>query len=182
MVFLHLEVGDTVTQQAANSVVLLKNGDAVTRTRQLLCRSHSSRATANNGNRFTRLGGWHLRCHPAFGPSPVNDGVLNRLDANRVLVHIERTCSLAGCGANTACELREVIGAVQHLNRIFPVALENQVVEIRNDVIHGTTAVTEGRTAIHAARRLLLGTRIIQTNDEFFVVLQALGGGQVALF
>jgi hypothetical protein len=55
--------------------------------------------------------------HPALGPGAVDDGVLDRLDAHRVVVDVERAGGLAGRRADAAGELGEVVGAVQHLDR-----------------------------------------------------------------
>jgi hypothetical protein len=122
-----------------------------------------------------------LRRDPALGPGAVDDGVLDRLDAHRVVVHVQRARRLAGCGADAAGELGEVVGAVQHLDGVLPVAAVHQIVEVRNDVVDRAAVVAKRRAAVHAARRLHLGLRVVQADDEFLVVLQALGDGLVAL-
>jgi len=119
---------------------------------------------------------------PTFLPSAVNDGVLNRLDAHSIVGHIQSASGFTRCGANAARELWEVIGAVQHFNGVFPIALKYQVVEIGNDVVDRAAAVAKRCAAVHAASALRFGLRVVQTNDEFFVVFDALAYGLVALF
>src|SRR5690606_22546419 len=57
----------------------------------------------------------------------------------------------------------------------------HQVVEVRNDVVDRAAVVAEGRAAVHAARALHLGLFVVEADDEFLVVLDALGGRGVAL-
>ena len=51
-----------------------------------------------------------------------------------------------------------------------------------NDVVHRAAVVAERRAAVHAARSLHAGLRVIEADDEFAVVLEALGHAFVALF
>ncbi len=108
--------------------------------------------------------------------------MLNRLDAHRIVIHIQGAGGLTRCGTNSTRELREVVRAVQDIDRVLPIALKDQFVEIRNDVVNRTTAITKRRTTVHAPRRLLLCAYVIQPNDKLFVVFQTLFCGQVALF
>ncbi len=179
---LHLEVGDAIAQQAAHAVVLFKQCHAVPGARQLLGGCHTSWAGAHHGNGLAGLHFGRLRQHPAFGPAAVDDGVLDGLDAHGLVIHIQRAGCLAGCGANAAGELGEVVGAVQGVEGGLPVATVHQIVEVWNDVIDRAAVVAERCAAVHAARRLFVGLGIVQTDHELFVVFQALGNGLVALF
>ena len=182
MDFFHLEVGNAVAQQSSYPVVLFKQRDSMTDPCELLSRCHARRARAHDGDFFTGLVFGHLRLDPAFSPGAVDDGVFDRLDAYRVVIDIERAGGLARRRANSAGKFRKIIGAVQRIDRVFPVGAKYHVVEVRNDVVDRTTTVAKRGAAVHAARSLLVGLRIIQTDDEFLVVLQALGDGLVALF
>eukprot|EP00042_Codosiga_hollandica_P012252 m.27506 g.27506 ORF g.27506 m.27506 type:complete len:361 (+) comp39781_c0_seq1:890-1972(+) len=182
---LHLEVRNAVAQQAADAVVLLEHRDAVADASQLLRRSQASRAGADDGNLLAGLHLGRLGRDPAFGPGAVDDGVLDGLDPHGVVIDVQRAGRLARCRADAAGELGEVVGAVQHGDRVLPVlsaALVDQVVEVWNDVVDRAAAVAERRAAVHAARALLLRLVDVQRNDEFLVVLDASDDGLVALF
>ena len=119
---------------------------------------------------------------PALLPAPIDDGVLNRFDADRVVIHIQGTRGFARCWANAAGELGEIVGAVQNRQSVLPVVVEHQIVEVRNDVVDRTTAVAKRCTAIHATRALRFGLLGAQADDEFFVMFEPLRHGLVALF
>jgi hypothetical protein len=59
----------------------------------------------------------------------------------------------------------------------FQSPVVHQIVEVRNDVVDRAAVVAERRAAVHAARALHLGLRVVEADDEFLVVLQALGTG-----
>ena len=180
-VLFHFEVGDAVAQQAAHAVVLLEQRHGVAGARQLLGRRHARRAGADHRHALAgllRSGPGH---HPAFFPGAVDDGVLDALDAHRVVVDVQHAGGLAGRGADAAGELGKVVGGVEHREGALPVTPVDQVVEVRNDVVDRAAAVAERRAAVHAARALHLGLRVVQADDEFLVVLEALGDGRVAL-
>ena len=182
MGFFHLEIGNAVAQQATHAVVLLEQCHAVSDTGQLLGRSHAGRAGTDYGNGLAGLHRGRLRQHPALCPTAVNDGVLDGLDAHRLAIHIQRAGGLARRRADAPGELGEVVGAVQGIEGGLPVAAVHQVIEVGNDVVDRTTVVAERRAAVHAARGLPGSLRIVQTDDKFFEVFQALANGLVALF
>ena len=154
----------------------------MTGARQLLGRGHACGARAHHGHFFACFVRGRTGLDPALLPSTVNDGVLNRLDAHSIVGHIQSASGFARCRANAARELWKVVGAVQHFNGVFPIALKHQFVEVRNDVVNGAAAVAKRCAAVHAASALRFGLRVVQTDDEFFVVLDALAHGLVALF
>jgi len=119
---------------------------------------------------------------PTLLPCAVNDGVLNRLDAYRIVGHVQGASSFAGCRANAARELWKVVGAVQHVNGVFPIALKYQLIEVGDDVVDGAAVVAKRRATVHATCTLHFGLRLVQTDDKFFVVFDALADGFVALF
>src|SRR5690606_26474667 len=110
---------------------------------------------------------------PAFRPALVDDGMFDRLDADGIVVDVQRTGGLAGRRADAAGELGKVVGRVQHVQRAAPVLFVHQVVPVGNDVVDRATAGAERYAAIHAARALLLGFVVGQGVDELAPVLQA---------
>jgi len=139
------------------------------------------RTGTDDGHFFTCLGSGRLGLDPALGPTAVNDGVLNRLDAHRVIVHIQGASCFARCGTDAAGELGEVVGAVQNRQGVVPLVGEHQIIEVGDDVVDGAAAVAKRRAAVHATCALRLGLLGRQTNDELFVMLQTLRHGLVAL-
>ena len=180
--FFHFEIGDAIAQQAAHTVVFLEHGDRMADTRQLLRRRQSRRTRTDDSHFLACFLGRRLGLDPALRPTPVDDGVLNRLDTHRVAIEIDHASGLARSGANATGEFGEVVRAVQHGQSVLPVVVEHQVVEVGDDVVDRAATVAKRRTAVHATRALRLGLLGAQANDELFVVLQALGHGLVALF
>ncbi len=178
----HFEIGNTVAQQAASAVVLLEHGDSVPRTGKLLRRRQPSRAGADHGHGLAGFVRWQLRRHPAFVPAPVDDGVLDGLDAHRRFIDAQGAGRLARRGTDAPGELGEVVGRVQHVERALPIALPHEVVEVGNDVVDRATVVAERNAAVHAAPSLRLGLVFRQFVDEFLPVLEPHGGGFVLFF
>ena len=108
--FVEFEIGDAVTQQAADAITLLEHRDRVSGPCQLLCRSQAGRPGANHGNFLSCLMTRRLRCNPAVLARFVDDGALDGLDANRVLLDVQRTGSFAGCRADATGEFGKIIG------------------------------------------------------------------------
>ena len=111
--------------------------------------------------------------------------MLDGFDAHRIVIHIQRTCGFARRGANATCEFREVVGAVQHVNRFFPIrclAVVHQIIEVWDDVIDRAAAVAKWCAAIHTTRCLCFSLLVVQTNDEFFVIFEAFWDRFITLF
>ena len=173
-VLFHLEVGNAVAQQAADAVALFEHGHAMPRARQLLRAGHARRARTDHGDRFAGLLGRHLRCHPAFFPPAINDRAFDRLDRHRLVDDVQCAGRLAWGGADAAGEFGEVVGGMEHRQRPLPIRFVNEVVPVRDQVVHRTAVVTIGNAAIHAARGLPRQRAFIRLDDEFAVVLQPL--------
>jgi hypothetical protein len=101
--------------------------------------------------------------------------VLDRLDADGVVVDVERARRLAWRGADASRELREVVGLVQRVERGLPLLPVHEVVPVRDDVVHGASRHAERDAAVHAARALLGRGVVGQREDELAVVVDALG-------
>jgi hypothetical protein len=167
---LHLEVGDAVAQQAADAAVLLEHRHAWP-ARASCCAAARPAGPEPTTATFLPVFAAGGAAHPAFGPGAVDDGVLDALDAHRVVVDVERAGGLAGRRADAAGELGEVVGLVQHLDGVLPVAAVHQVVEVRDDVVDRAAAVAERRAAVHAARALHLACsafRPMTNSFQFF--------------
>src|SRR5690606_9642493 len=81
---------------------------------------------------------------------------------------------LARGGADAAGELGEVVGGVKVPERLQPFAAIDEVVPVRDLVVHRTAGVTVGHAAIHAARRLFARGLVAQRDDELAIRLQPL--------
>ena len=88
MGLLHLEVRNAIAQQAPNTVVLFKDRDFMACPCELLGGGEACRPRADHGHFLTGLVCGRLRHDPALLPAPVDDRVLNRLDAYRIIVEI----------------------------------------------------------------------------------------------
>src|SRR5690606_16243571 len=171
---LELEVRDPVAQQAADAVVLLEHRDIVARARQLLGAGEAGRAGPDHRDLAASATRGRLGLDPALFPGLVDDGVLDRLDADRVVIDVQRAGGLARRGADAAGELGEVVRRVQDLDRALPVAPIDQVVPVRDDVVDRTAGLAERDAAIHAAGALQGRVGIGQPQDELAIVLDAL--------
>ena len=66
--------------------------------------------------------------------------------------------------------------------RLFPPVVVNQIIPIRNLIVHRTAVVAIGNAAIHAARRLIARSLLRKRNDEFIVMAHAISGWSVFPF
>jgi hypothetical protein len=96
-------------------------------------------------------------------PGSVDDGVLDRFNPNRVIIDIQHTSGFTRGRANAPVNW-EVVGAMQRVDRVFPVGTNTSVVEVRNDVIDA--AVAKRCAAVHAARGLLFFASWIVSDDK----------------
>ncbi len=101
--------------------------------------------------------------------SLVGDSLFDCLDGDRRILEIQRARFLARCRTDAAGKFREVVGGMEVADRLFPIVVIDQIVPVRDLVVHGTArrAVTVGNTAIHTARRLLPHLGIRHRNGEF---------------
>src|SRR4030095_944213 len=115
-----------------------------------------------------------LGCDPAHLPTLVDDGMLDGLDPDRIVVDVERAGFFARRRADAPGELGEVVGRMQRGQRLLPVLLEDQIVPVRDDVVDRAPGHAERDTAIHAACTLDLRFVVAQMMDELAPVLDAL--------
>src|SRR3569623_565526 len=177
MRFLHLEIGNTVAQQAADAVVFLEHGDVMPGARKLLRGSQTGWAGTDHRHFLATLDRGRQRNHPAVFPALVDDEMLDRFDTDRLTIDVERTGRFAGRRADTPGEFRKVIGRMQVIQRFLVVAAINQIVPVRNDVIDRAAGIAERDAAVHAARALNFRLIIGQMQRKFLVMLGAFFGG-----
>ena len=184
-VLFHLEVGNAVTQQAADAVCLFVNSDGVTGAAQLLrcCQSgwpaaHHSHALA--GVLLRRFG-----MNPSLLPGALDDTALDELNRDGGLIDAQHAGRLAGRGADAAGEFGKVVGGVKPTDSRLPAAVVNQIVPVGNEVINRAAGVTEGHPAVHAAGSLLalllLGDWLVDLEPVVKAVLDLAAGGLFAL-
>src|SRR6185436_15355561 len=116
----------------------------------------AGRAGADDGHLLPGAVLRRRRRHPALVPRAVDDGRLDRLDGDRIVVDAEHARALAWRGTQLAGELREVVGRVQPLDRGPPAIPVDQVVPVGNQIPERAALVTERDAAVHAARALHL--------------------------
>ena len=99
--------------------------------------------------------------------------MLDRFDADRIVVDVERTRRFARRGTNSPGKFREVVGRMENLERRLPLMTIGKIVPIRNDVVDRTAALAERNAAIHAARALPRCLVVGERQDELAVMRDA---------
>src|SRR4051812_46956169 len=145
----------------------------MTGARKLLRAGEASGTGTDHGHSLARFQSGRIWPDPAFFPRLVDDRVLDRLDADRVIVDPKSARFLTGRRTNPPRKFGEIVGRVERLDRRFPVLLVNEVVEIGNDVVDGAAAHAKRNAAIHAARTLDFGLIVAQAMHELVVMLFA---------
>ena len=179
-VLLHLEVGNAVAQQAAGLGVLLEQMHVMAGARELLRAGHAGRAGADDGDLLAGLRRRRLRLDPAFSPGAVGDRAFDGLDGDRVVVEVERAGRLARRRADAAGEFREIIGRVQVARGLLPVAAIDEVVPVRDLVVHRTAGVAD--TGMPQSMQRAAWSRVASSGSgmhEFAVVANAIGDRRV---
>ena len=177
--FLHLEVRDAVTQKAAGIGRFFKDMHLMADAGKLLRCGKPSRPRADDCNALARRFLRRLCGDPAFFPGPVDDGAFDGLDRHRRVFEIERAGRLAGRRADAAGELWKVIGGVKIERGLPPIVMIDEIVPVRDLVVHRTASVAIGNAAIHAAPRLPAHIAVLQRNNEFAEMPDAVGGRRI---
>src|SRR5882762_5367425 len=173
---LHLEIGYSVAQKTADPVVFFEHRDVVPGARELLGASEPGRTGAHHRDLLAGLVLGGLRFYPAFLERLVDDRVLDRLDADRVVVDSQYARFLARSRTDTAGEFGEIVGGMQRLDGVLPVLLVDEIVEIRNDVVDRAARHAKRGAAVHATCALDFRLLFGEAQDELPVVLFALLG------
>mmetsp|Transcript_213 Transcript_213/g.556 ORF Transcript_213/g.556 Transcript_213/m.556 type:complete len:772 (+) Transcript_213:552-2867(+) len=175
-----LHVGHTVHHQATNAVSTLVDRHTVAHLVQLVCSGQAGRTGADDGHGLAGAEGRGHGSHPAHLVGLVDDGELYGLDSHRVVDDAKHAGPLAGCWADAARELGEVVCRHQPPESLLPLPGPNQLVPLRDQVSQGAARavrealVAKGRAAVHTPSGLgldLLGVLLFQ---KFFEVPDSL--------
>src|ERR671921_741742 len=171
-----LVVGDAVSEEATDPIVLLEHDGRVSCPIELLRRGEPGGPATDDGDlpACTLL----RRCRPGDDPSffkgPVDDGELYLLYGDGLVVDGEDARGLARGRAEHPRELGEVVGLVQAVYGLLPVLAVDEIVPVGDQVPQGAACVAERHAAVHAARglalELLVGHRLV----DVAIVLDAL--------
>src|SRR4051794_23412545 len=173
-VLLHFEIRDAVAEKAADTVALLKDGDGVSGAGELLGGGEAGRAGADDGDSFMGADRGRLGMDVPLVERAVGDGLLDELDRDRRLVDAEDAGRFARRRADAAGELREVVGGVELADGLAPLAVEDEVVPIGDEVGERTAGMAERDAAVHAAGALGLDTLYGEWLIDFEPVLDPL--------
>ncbi len=154
---LHLELRDPVAQKPAGALGPLVDDDVVPGPGQLLRTGQARGPRSHHRHGLPGAHRRHLGGHPPLAPAPLGDLVLDALDRDRIGVDAEHTGALARRRAQAPGELGEVVGGMQPLEGLGPVAPVHEVVPLRDEVPERASFVAEGDAAVHAARPLAHG-------------------------
>lgn len=170
---LHFEVGDAVAEQAADLVVTFVHGNRVTDAGQLLCNCEACRTGPHHGNRLACEARRRKGMDPVVVEGFINDGNLNLLDGHGRLVDTQHAGRFAGCRAQTAGELREVVRGVEAFNRFLTLVPPHEVVPLGNQVAQRASLMAERNATVHAAAGLALQDTLFLGFVNFFPVHDA---------
>ena len=172
---LDLEIGHAEAEQAAACFVALEHGHGVTGSIQLLSAGEAGRSRADDRDAATATGGRGLGDDPVLLPGARHDRELDLLDRDRVsLLDLEHAGGLARRGAEAPRELREVVRAVELVDRLAePVAI-HEVVPVGNEIPERAAVMAERHAALHAARALVPELDERKRAHELAVVADAL--------
>ena len=174
---LQLEIRNAIAQQATHTIALFEDHDIMSDARELLRRGQTGRAGADDGDALAGLDLRRLRHDPALLPAFIDDRMLDRLDADRLGVDVERAGGFARRRTDPAGKIREIVGRVQNRQSLLPISPVDQVVPVGNDVVDRAARITERDTTVHAACALDAGLLVSENLDELAVVLQTRSGG-----
>ncbi|GKT49344.1 uncharacterized protein ColSpa_09525 [Colletotrichum spaethianum] len=168
-----LHVGDTVHEQTTGAVSALVDGDGMSSAVELVGGGQTSRAGTDDGDLLTGADLGRGGDHPSLLETAVDDGALDGLDTDGVLVDAENAGTLAGSRADTTGELGEVVGHEQTVKGVTPLVLEDQLVPLGNDVGDGATGLglAERNTAVHATSGLVLELVLVETGGQLGPIL-----------
>src|SRR5215212_6533562 len=174
--FLELGVGHAEAEQPAGRLVALVDRDRVAELVQLVCHGEARRPGADHGDPPVASGLRRLRRDPALLEPARDDGQLDLLDRDGVVVDVEDAGGLAWRGADQPRELGEVVRGVELHERVAPTVPVDEVVPVRDQVAERAALVTEGDPAVHAAGALVAQGAVVGQLEVLAVVVHALFG------
>jgi hypothetical protein len=169
-----LHVGNAVHEETSETVSSLVNSNEVTGTVELISCGQTSRTGSNDRDGLASSDLGRLRNHPSHLETAINDGALNRLNTNRVLVNTQDTSTLTRSGTNAASELREVVGHQETVESILPLVLEHQFIPFRDNVGDraASLGLTERYTTVHTTSGLVFELVLVQARAQLSPVLE----------
>ena len=183
LLLVEFHVGNAIHEKTARTIGALENGDGVAGGIELRGGGETSRAGADDGDFFTGAAAGSRGDDPTLFPALFDDRILDVLDGDGRLVDAEHAGTLARSGAHATGELGEGVGLVQTLERLFPQAAENEVVELGDQVVDRAArrhaadelaGVAERNAAIHATRALVAEFLFLHVEVKLIPVANAL--------
>src|SRR5690606_31947383 len=119
--------------------------------------SHAGRPGADDGHPLAGLVVRRTRPDLTEFVGLVRNRLLDRLDRDRNVFQVERASFLAWRWADPAGPFRKIVGGVEVADRAVPVVAIDEIVPVRDLVVHRAAGgtVTEGNAAVHASGGLL---------------------------
>ena len=142
---------------------------------QLLGAGKARRAAADNRHRTATRGLRRAGLDPVLGEGAVNNRTLNQLNRDRGILQVQGAGRLAGRGADAPGEFGEIIGRMQALGGPPPVVAVDQIIPVRDQVVHRTAVLTIGDAAVEASRGLIAKPLPPRHHDKFVKMPQTLG-------
>src|SRR5215203_5660676 len=170
-----LVVGDTVSEEAAESIIFLEHDSRMSGPVELLRRGEPCGPATHDGDlpACTLLRRRRPGDDPSFLEGPIDDGELYLFYGDGLVVDGEDARSLARGRAEHPRELGEIVGLVQAVYGLLPVLAVNEVVPVGDQVSQGAAGVAEWHPAVHAARGLALEFLVGHRLVDVAVVLDA---------
>jgi hypothetical protein len=171
---LELGVGHAEAEQPARPLVALIDRDAVPELVELRRHREPGGPGADHRDRAVAAELGRLGGDPALLEAASDDGQLDLLDRDGVVVDVEHAGRLARRGADQPGEFGEVIGGVQLGERVAPAVAVDEVVPVRDQVPERAALVAERHAAVHAARALVAQRAVVRQREVLPVVAHAL--------
>ena len=160
---LHLEIGDAVAKQAADAIPLLEQRDIVSGARQLLRGGQPAGPEPITATRLPVLisGGSGLIQPSSKACSTIDFSMFLMVTGGSLMPSTHAASH--GAGQMRPVNSGKLLVACSCADRVFPAVAIDEIIPVRNDVVHRTAGVAERHAAIHAARALRLDVRLPET-------------------
>ena len=182
-VLLELEARNAEAKKTAGALGLLVDRDVVARTGKLLGAGKARRARPHDGHTPSGPHGRRLGPHPALAPGAVDDGALDRADADgRVVEKVPRAARLADRGTDPARELGKGVRRREARPGALPVAFAHEAVPVDGTVVKRTVVRAERGAAVQAAQALRMNLVVVERDREVPEALDAFLDREMAEF
>ena len=159
-VFLQLETGNAIGQQAAHTVVTVVDMHVISRDAQIFCGGQATRATANDTDRLSARCSDRNGFDPALFPSGVGDIFFDRANGHGVVAgkfNDAIAFAQAILRADAAANFGHSAGQIGQLIRLTQAPFGGQAQPIRNMVMQRAMHRTIWHAALRATRCLIRG-------------------------